>query len=158
MFKNIPLLVKIVIHLLVIFIVVYFFTYFNITPKTNKTISNKEEVILYAFMKAQYVEKLYNNLGEEVKPKDEEKFLRIYFSVNNKSNRDIFYVSIVEDPKIFTTDNIEYYPDLSISDEPFGNIINNRTKEGFLSFRIPKDKKVKMFKIGNFAKEIKNID
>jgi hypothetical protein len=143
---------------LVVLIVIYFFINFDISPKNNKITNIKSELIVYSFIKAQYADKLYNDLSEEVKPGNEENFICIYFSVNNKSNRDIFYVSIVEDPKIITTDDKEYYPDLSLSDEPFGNIINNRTKEGFLSFRIPKDKKVKSFKIGNFVKEITNID
>jgi len=158
MIKQTPLWISIAIHSLVVLIIISFFVYFDVAPKTRNIPNNKQENLEYSFKNAYYTEKLNNDLNEEVKPTNEERFLCIEFSVKNLSNKDIFYVSIVEDPKLITTENEELYPDLSLSNEPFGNININRTKEGFLTFRIPFEKYIKTFKIGNFSKDIENLD
>lgn len=158
MIKQTPLWVNIAIHSLVTLIVICFLIYFDVTPKTKNITNNKQENLEYSFKNAYYAEKLINDLDEEVTPNKEEKFLCIEFSVKNLSNKDIFYVSIVEDPKLVTLDNEELYPELSLSNEPFGNININKSKDGFLTFRIPVDKSIKTFKIGNFLKDIENLD
>jgi hypothetical protein len=104
------------------------------------------------------VETIVNTLGEEVKPKEDEKILCVQFSVKNAGEKTIFYVSIVEDPAITTEENNVYSPDLSISNEPFGDLGVGEVKEGFLAFRIPKDEKPKTFRIGNYSVDIKNLD
>ena len=158
MIKQTPLWINIVIHSLVVLIIICFFIYFDVTPKTKKLTNNKQEKLEYSFKNSFYSESLNNDLNEEIKPNKEERFFCIEFSVKNLSNKDIFYVSIVEDPKLITTDNEELYPDLSLSNDPFGNINMNKSKEGFLAFRIPSGKSIKTFKIGNFLKEIGNLD
>lgn len=150
---------NIVIVALIIVFLVLFFNNFSIIPKKNvNNQKNLKEEIVYSCKNSYYVETIFNSLGEEVKPKEDEKILCVQFSVKNAGERTIFYVSIVEDPVIITEANNEYSPDLSISDEPFGDLGVDELKEGFLAFRIPKDEKPKTFKIGNYSVDIKNLD
>lgn len=150
---------KIAITALFVVLLVSFFKNFSIVPKKqiNQQKNVKEELI-YSYKNSYYAESLVNSIGEEIKPKDDEKFLCINYSVKNVGKKDIFYVSIVEDPKIITEDRNEFSPDLSISKEPFGDLGVSESKEGFLAFRIPKEEKPMTFRIGNYLVDIKDLD
>lgn len=150
---------RIVIAALIVIFLVLFFKNFSIVPKkTANSQKNLKEELIYSYKNSYYVETIVNTLGEEVKPKEEEKILCVQFSVKNAGEKTIFYVSIVEDPAITTEENNVYSPDLSISNEPFGDLGVGEVKEGFLAFRIPKDEKPKTFRIGNYSVDIKNLD
>ncbi len=150
---------RIVIAALIVVFLVLFFKNFTIVPKKNaNSQKNLKEELIYSYKNSYYVETIVNTLGEEVKPKEEEKILCVQFSVKNAGEKTIFYVSIVEDPAITTEENNVYSPDLSISNEPFGDLGVSEVKEGFLAFRIPKDEKPKTFRIGNYSVDIKNLD
>lgn len=145
--------------LFVIFLV-SFFHYFKIVPKVriNQKNGEAEEKVEYSYKKAYYIDSIKNSLDEEIKPKENEIFLCISYSAKNISKKEIFYVSIVDDPKIITEDGEEFSPDLSLSKEPFGDLEAGEIKEGFLTFRIPKNLKPKSFRIGNYSKDIKGLD
>ena len=49
MIKQTPLWVSIVIHSLVALIVICFFVYFDVTPKTRNITNNKQENLEYSF-------------------------------------------------------------------------------------------------------------
>lgn len=150
---------RIVIAALIVIFLVLFFKNFSIVPKkTANSQKNLKEELIYSYKNSYYVETIVNTLGEEVKPKEDEKILCVQFSVKNAGEKTIFYVSIVEDPAITTEENNIYSPDLSISNEPFGDLGVGEVKEGFLAFRIPKDEKPKTFRIGNYSVDIKNLD
>lgn len=147
------------IGILFVIFLISFFHYFKIVPKVNVNQKNveAEEKIEYSYKKAYYVDNIRNSLDEEIKPKEDEIFLCITYSAKNISKKVIFYVSIVDDPKIITEDGEEFSPDLSLSKEPFGDLGVRETKEGFLVFRIPKNKKPINFKIGNYEKNIEGL-
>jgi len=150
---------RIAIGVLFVLLLISFFKNFDVTPKReeNQQTGVKEELI-YSYKNSHYAESLVNSIGLEIKPKEDEKFLCVNYSVKNVGKKDIFYVSIVDDPKVITLEQKEFSPDLSISKEPFGDLRVNESKEGFLSFRIPKDEKPRLFRIGSYSIDIKNLD
>jgi hypothetical protein len=130
--------------------------YYQPVPR-KKAISNfsaATENITYKVNRIYKKDSLVNSISETIKPKTDEIFLCVDIDVTNSGDKTVFYVSLVDDPKIETGTNI-YYPDLTLSMDPFGEINPKKTVSGFLVFRIPADEKPTVFKISNL---IKNID
>jgi len=111
------------------------------------------EKIEYKIGQCYSQDSLQNGLSVNTMPSGEESFFCVDLEVINLGQTKVFYVSLIDDPKLIT-EKAEYSPDLSLSQEPFGEMIPNQPYRGYLAFRIPKGEKVLRFRIGKSAKNI----
>jgi hypothetical protein len=81
------------------------------------------------------------------KPLKDEVFLKVSFNVTNTSEKEFFYVSLLDQPFISNVTGEKILPDATISDDPFGTIQPNETKSGFFLFRVPLHFDVQSFTI-----------
>jgi hypothetical protein len=152
---KIKWLSKILLSLTYFVVILVFFMYYQPVPR-KKTMSNipaSTENIVYKINRIYTKESLMNGLLETIKPAENEIFLCVDLDVTNTGDKAVFFISLVDDPKIETSLN-KYYPDLTLSQDPFGEINPKETLSGFLVFRIPVNEKPVAFKISNLTKSI----
>lgn len=153
--QKIKWLSKVLISITYILIILVFFTFYQPILRNHSPISTSAstENIQYKINRFYTKETLVNGLAESVKPTENEIFLCVDLEVTNLGTAKVFFISLVDDPKIETATS-KHYPDLTLSQEPFGEINGKQTLFGFLVFRIPKDEKPLTFRISNLSRNI----
>jgi hypothetical protein len=153
--RKISWLSKILLSLSMAIIILVFFIYFQPIPRKQNqaNFSVSADMIQYKINQFYTKTSLINGLQEKVEPKENEIFLCVDIEVTNEGDRKLFYVSLIDNPVVETVIN-KYYPDLTLSEEPFGDIKPKQTLSGFLVFRIPEDEKPITFKIASLSKKI----
>lgn len=147
---------KILLSLTYVVIILVFFMYYEPVPR-KRTVSYQTastEDIRYNIKRVYKKDSLLNGLMEAVQPSKDEFFLCIDIDVTNEGEKTVFFISLVDDPKVESGRN-KYYPDLTLSQDPFGDIDPKKTVSGYLVFRIPKSEKSGVFRISN---QTRNID
>lgn len=152
---NIKWLSKLLVSLTYIIMILIFFNFYQLTVRNSNSpsIPATTDQITYEIGNCYSVGMLKNGLSMDIKPTENEIFFCIDIKVQNQGQSKVFYVSLIDDPKLIT-DKTEYSPDLSISQEPFGEIQPKQVSKGFLAFRIQKDEKILQFRIGKIVKNI----
>ncbi|MBA4318885.1 MAG: hypothetical protein C0412_10830 [Flavobacterium sp.] len=146
---------KVLLSMTYVVIIAVFFIYYQPIPRKQQVsnISATTESIRYKINRFYTKELLTNGLKENVKPSLNEIFMCVEIEVTNSGDKKVFFVSLVDDPKIETSKD-KYYPDLTLSQDPFGEINPGQTLSGFLVFRIPADEQLINFRISNLSKKI----
>ncbi len=91
------------------------------------------------------------------KPSKDEVFLKVSFDVTNTSEKEYFYISLLDQPFVSNITGEKILPDATISSDPFGTIQPNETKSGFFIFRVPLHFDVQSFTIQGNSFFISNI-
>lgn len=128
-----------------IFFVLFFFQY-QWSPKPPSKQPGGNEQLSYEYIKKEYSQQIENSLGELSKADIEFHFVKLFYTVENKGEKSIFYASLLDQPQLIGS-NQKYSPDLTLSREPFGNIGANKKAEGYLVFEVPSEEKLHSFMI-----------
>lgn len=130
-----------------IFFMLFFFQY-QWSPKTPLKQLGKIEQVSYKYIRTEYSQKIENSLGELSEADIEFHFVKLFYSVENKGEKSIFYASLIDQPQLIGS-NQRYSPDLTMSREPFGNIGAKKKAEGYLVFEVPIKEKLHSFMIAD---------
>lgn len=153
--QQVRWLTKSLVSLTFILVIIIFFIYYEPIPR-RKSVTNipaTTETIEYKIKKYYSKNETINGILETVKPVENEFFFFVEFDVTNNGEKTVFYISLVDDPKVVSNTNT-FYPDLTLSQEPFGDLKPKQTLSGFLVFRIPVGENLLKFKVSNLTKDI----
>lgn len=146
---------KLLVSIAYMVIILVFFVYYEPVPRKNtvSNISASTETVEYKINRFYLKGETLNGLSETVKPLEDEIFLFVDLEVMNAGDKKLFFISLVDDPKVMTESGV-FYPDLTLSREPFGEIEPKQTQSGFLVFRIPAGEKLNEFRISDLRSDI----
>lgn len=152
---KVKLISKIMVSLMYVAILIVFLSYYRVIPKQTNSVSltGSTEKIEYNIKRFYTKESLINGIMETIKPNEQETFFCVDLEVTNQGDNKVFYVSLIDDPKVETETGV-FYPDLTLSKEPFGDIKPGQTLTGYLVFRLPVQEKPLKFKISDLSRNI----
>ena len=121
----------------------YFFILYQtmggVNSSRNLDVNYLQEPFAYSSISFSSTDAAHSLHGIEVQPGEEEVFLQVNYIVRNPSDSPRFYVSLLDEPRLLNEEGREILPDLTVSQEPFGEFKKQEEKSGFLLFRIPQN-------------------
>ena len=137
--KNPSIAWKFSISLLVFAIVIYVGSQYKLVRNFTDEVPNLSiEQLEYSNVVISSENSAFTITGKKIDVPDSEKFLKVSYTISNNEAEEIYYISMLDEPCLEDVDGERVMPDLSISQEPFGLILPNESKTGFLFFRFSK--------------------
>lgn len=113
------------------------------------------EKVQYRMTRVEYPFELVNGVKETINRPENEQWIQVFFEVTNEGTNKLYYISLTDNPMVLTDDEA-ISPDLSLSYEPFGEILPEETKSGYLVFRLPAGKKGITFQIASYTANLQS--
>ncbi len=107
-----------------------------------------QENLRYELISIEYPEEVPNSINEIVKAKKEFHLVKLNFTVENQGSQSLFYASLIDQPELITPEG-SYPPDLTMSKDPFGNLIPDKVSSGYFIFQVPEKEQAIEFNIGS---------
>ncbi len=122
--------------------------HFQIAPRTQSGETPPLDIFTYQFLGFHYSPTALNSFNDTFEAEDGFIFAKVEISVINQSKKEQFYVSLVDQPKLYT-DQESYSPDLTLSRDPFGYLDAQSRTKGYFIFIIPKEENAVRFLIAD---------
>jgi hypothetical protein len=137
--KNTNIAWKISISLLVFAMFIYVGSQYKLVRQFAVEIPNVSiDQLEYSDVVISSENSAFTMTGKKIDVSDSEIFLKVSYTISNKEAEEIYYISMLDEPCLEDINGERIMPDLSISNEPFGLILPNESKTGFLFFRFSK--------------------
>ena len=130
---KVKMVSKIIIAFVYTLIIVVFFTFYQPIPrkKTLPNLSGSTENIQYTINRFYKKEALINGIHETIKPGEKEIFYCVDIDVTNLGDNKVFFVSLIDDPKVETSSGY-FYPDHEYS-------YGNEPPQAYSDWSLPKN-------------------
>jgi hypothetical protein len=146
--RHISLLWKCIIAFIATILIVCIIWQFPfIPPIENKQFQPTQSPIEYSNITLDVPLQITSSYNVTIKPTKDEVFLKVLFEITNTSEKEYFYISLLDQPFISNSVGEKILPDATISSDPFGTIQPNEIKSGFFIFRVPLHFDVQSFSI-----------
>jgi len=156
--KTVKSFYKYSISLCYVLLLFIFLLHYQIAPKTNqeKTGMQNTEKVQYKMTRVEYPFELVNGVKETINRPENEQWIHVFLEITNEGSNKLYYISLTDNPIVLTGDEA-ISPDLSLSFEPFGEILPGEMKSGYLVFRLPASKKGITFQIASYTANLQSM-